>query len=421
MESIIMTRMRLFPSLFLTAALLATCDAPGSNSLFDDSVTFAPDPTITTVSPANQHFSGFETVTITGTNFSTTLANNTVWFNNVRATVVSATATQIVVNTPNLVADSVGIKVAVKGAIGFSNNIRYRLIPLFTDATVLPPNTLPVGAAVDRDGFFYVALIGSVNFNPLGVNKMNAAGTVAPGYVPAQTWTYRAMKIGPDGGLYMLRVAGGVPIVYRSGPTGGPTSTWIGSVGRAEDLDFDAQGFMWVVGANETNTAVNQSIVRVQNLGASRVAMRFNFVADGTAVKVYNGYLYVGGRRNNVPTIWRFPINPIDNTLGPEETYVDLSSYSPAAVPRSIAFATDGTLFVAVNTTATTQPLLAISPAKVISEYYPNIIPGSILKMHWIKGTQRVLMTLINPNTGITTRVISLNMQKDGAPYYGIE
>lgn len=408
------------PAWLLAVTLISACDGPGSNSLFDDTVTFLPDPTVTSLNPATRFFAGFQTITITGTNFSPTPTNNTVWFNNVKATVVSASATQIVVNTPNLVADSIGVKVAVKGAIGFSNNTRYRLEPLFSDATSLPPNTLPVGAAVDRDGFFYISYINSASAAPLGVGRFDATRALQQTYVPVQGWAYRAMKIGPDGGLYMLRVAGGVPIVYRSGPAGGATTNWASSVGRAEDLDFDAQGFAWVVGSNETNTAANQRIVRIQDLGASRAVTGYPFVANGTAVKVYAGHLYVGGTRANVPKIWRFPINP-DNTLGAEEEWIDLTSYSSLAVPRSIAFATDGTMFVAVNTTATTQPLLAISPAKQISEYYPNIIPGSILKMHWIKGTQRVLMTLINPETGNTTRIISLNMQKDGAPFYGIE
>jgi|GEM_PF-1890240 len=411
---------RRFVGVLTVMAVLIGCDTPGSNSLFDDTVTFAPDPTVTSLNPANRFFAGFQTITITGTNFSPTAANNTVWFNNVKATVVSASATQIVVNTPNLVADSIGVKVAVKGAIGFSNNTRYKLEPLFSDATSLPPNTLPVGAAVDRDGFFYISYISSATAAPLGVGRFDATRALQQTYVPVQGWAYRAMKIGPDGGLYMLRVAGGVPIVYRSGPAGGATTNWASSVGRAEDLDFDAQGFAWVVGSNETNTASNQRIVRIQDLGASRAVTGYPFVANGTAVKVYAGHLYVGGTRANVPKIWRFPINP-DNTLGAEEEWIDLSSYSSQAVPRSIAFATDGTMFVAVNTTPTTQPLLAVSPAKQISEYYPNIIPGSILKMHWMKGTQRVLMTLINPGTGNTTRTITLNMQKDGAPFYGIE
>lgn len=408
------------PTLLLAVTLFTACDGPGSNSLFDETVTFSPDPTVSSLTPANRFFAGFQTITITGTNFSPTPANNTVWFNNVQATVVSASATQIVVNTPNLVADSIGVKVAVKGSIGFSNNTRYRLEALFSDATVLPPNTLPVGSAVDRDGFFYISYISSSSAAPLGVGRFDATKALQPTYVPVQGWAYRAMKIGPDGGLYMLRVAGGVPILYRSPAVGGATTNWASSLGRAEDFDFDAQGFVWVVGSNETNTVANQNIFRVQDLGASRARVGYPFVANGTAVKVYDGHLYVGGTRANVPKIWRFPINP-DNTLGAEEEWIDLSSYSSQAVPRSIAFATDGTMFLAVNTTATTQPLLAISPAKQIGEYYPNILPGSILKMHWVKGTQRVLMTLINPETGNTTRTITLNMQKDGAPFYGIE
>jgi glucose/arabinose dehydrogenase len=225
----------------------------------------------------------------------------------------------------------------------------------------------------------------------------------------------------------MLRVAGGVPVVYRSGPTGGATTNWGSGVGRAEDFDFDQNNFMWVVGANETNSATNQSIVRVQDNGATRSYVRKTFVANGHSVKVYNGFVYVGGTRGGNPFIWRFPILP-DNTLGDEEMVVDLGvKYATDIIPRSIAFATDGTMFVSLSGTnfdqlpAGRQPLLAVAPNGDVIEYYPGIVPGIIVKMHWVPGTQRVLMTLLPREVGQTQRLITINFQKNGAPFYGIE
>ena len=56
-------------------------------------------PTITSFSPASGNAGA--SVTINGTNFSTTAANNTVYFGSVKATVGSASSTQLTVTVPN--------------------------------------------------------------------------------------------------------------------------------------------------------------------------------------------------------------------------------------------------------------------------------------------------------------------------------
>ncbi len=405
--------------------IAVACSTPSSDSAFDPNFDEGIPAVITSVTPANRSFAGFETVTIDGSQFGSDPAAVSVWFNNIKAQVVSVTPSRIVVNTPNMVSDSIRIKIAKANVVAFSNPVPYKLESLFIDATTLPTNTTALGAGIDLSKNLYISTLASGI--PSGVGKFNSEGVINGTYVPIQGWAYRVVKVGPDGGLYMLRVAGGVPVVYRSGPTGGSTSNWGTGVGRAEDLDFDQNNFVWVVGANETNSATNQSIVRIQDNGATRSYTRYPFVANGHSVKVYDGYLYVGGTRGGNPFIWRFPINP-DNTLGAEEQVVDLGvKYATDVVPRSIAFATDGTMFVALSGAnfdqlpTGRQALLAITPAGDVSEYYAGIIPGIIVKMHWIPGTQRVLMTLLPRETGQTQRLISINFQKDGAPFYGIE
>lgn len=410
---------------FCMAWLVAACSTPAADSAFDPNADEGTPAVISSVVPADEYFAGYETITLNGTDFGTDPDEVAVWFNNTKAELVSVNPTQIVVRTPNLVADSIRIKVAKTNTVAFSNAVDYKLTSLFTDVTVFPVNTTPLGAGIGADGFYYVSTLASGI--PSGVGKFDADGADNATYVPVQSWSYRVVKMGPDNALYMLRVAGGVPIVYRSAAGGGATTNWGVGVGRAEDFDYDAANFMWVVGANETNTVANQSIVRVQDNGASRSYVRYPFVANGHAVKVYNDFLYVGGTRGGNPYIWRFPINP-DNTLGAEEEVVNLgTAYATDIVPRSIVFATDGTMFVSVTGSSFDalpsgrQPLLQITPAGAVSEYYAGIIPGIILKMHWIPGTQNVLMTVLPAEAGGSARLISINFQKNGAPFYGIE
>src|SRR5688572_25230611 len=60
---------------------------------------YAQVPTITNVSPLSGPVG--TAVTITGTNFSTTAANNTVFFGAVKATVTAASATSLTVTVPS--------------------------------------------------------------------------------------------------------------------------------------------------------------------------------------------------------------------------------------------------------------------------------------------------------------------------------
>ena len=67
--------------------------------LFTGLLTAIAQPTITSFSPTNAEVG--TTITITGTGFSTTAANNIVYFGGIGATVTSATATALSVIVPN--------------------------------------------------------------------------------------------------------------------------------------------------------------------------------------------------------------------------------------------------------------------------------------------------------------------------------
>lgn len=83
-----------------TGKIVVTVNSITVTSSSDFTVTTATssNPTITSFTPASGVVGA--TVTITGTNFSTTTTNNTVTFNGVAATVTAATATQLTVTVP---------------------------------------------------------------------------------------------------------------------------------------------------------------------------------------------------------------------------------------------------------------------------------------------------------------------------------
>ena len=61
--------------------------------------------------------------TTSGSNFSENITENHVYFNGIPGTILSSTASSMVVITPNLVSDSVKITVSVQGAFIFGEYV----------------------------------------------------------------------------------------------------------------------------------------------------------------------------------------------------------------------------------------------------------------------------------------------------------
>ena len=71
---------------------------PDKVSVFRNLTLTAPAPTVSSISPVSGKVG--DAVTITGTNFSTTPANNVPWFGGAQASVTSASATSLTVTVP---------------------------------------------------------------------------------------------------------------------------------------------------------------------------------------------------------------------------------------------------------------------------------------------------------------------------------
>ncbi len=149
----------------------------------------APPPTITSFTPSSGPIG--TPVTITGTNFNTTLANNIVYFGATKATVTAATATQLTVTVPTG-ATYQPITVQVAGLTGFSSKpfiVTFAgggsidacsFAPAVTIGAV-PGFTRPAFADVDGDGKPDLLIPESTN-NQLSIfRNISTAGTITPG------------------------------------------------------------------------------------------------------------------------------------------------------------------------------------------------------------------------------------------------
>ena len=87
------------------------------------------------------------------------------------------------------------------------------------------------------------------------------------------------------------------------------------SIGNIYDLDFDASGNLWAGGNNPAIYRIKQD----------KSVKQFPFTCNARSIRVYDGYLYVGGKVDTTEGVWRAQIINSDS-LGAFEKYFDFSA-----------------------------------------------------------------------------------------------
>ncbi len=345
-----------------------------------------------------------DTVVIQGTNFSATVLENTVVFNAQPATLLTASTTQIMLKAPLVTSDSIGVRVAVRGALLLSNTYMYKLkagvAPFGSLIASTTTTELSTSVTTDATGNLYAGY--SSNSAEAGILKFTPAG-VRSSYAPPTSgvvlWT--GLKMGPSGYLYAAR---NFRALYRFAPGGGASAAlWLAfPIGTAlADLDFDKDGNCWAGGNNSNIYKIDQS----------KVITTFPFVGNVHSIRVYNGYLYFSAKTDAGEKVWRAAINA--GALGTPEIYFDFSTAYPTNVPLSITFSSDGNLYIGTDSP---DGLVIVSPSKVYSAPYAsyNAQFGTGLNfMAW--GAVDDLY--VSPTNGSLMRFTIRG--KKSAPYYG--
>jgi hypothetical protein len=341
-----------------------------------------------------------DTVIVQGTNFSSVLAENSVFFNASPAALLSATTTQIILKAPMVANDSIGVRVVVAGSIQFSNTSLYKLT-----AGVIPWGSLlatETSTAVGTDaagnllsGFSLNAIeAGIIKCTPTGVRSTYALATSG-----VALWT--SLKMGPGGYLYAAR---NFRAVYRFAPGGGSAGTvWLAfPVGIAiADIDFDQSGNLWGGGNNSNIYRVDQN----------KTITTFPFVGYVRCVRVFNGYLYFSAKTDAGERIWRAQIS--STSLGTPEVYFDFGAAYPANVPLSITFSSDGTLYVGTDSQ---DGLLVVNSNKTVSApfgAYKAMFGTGLAYLAWGSADDLYAST----SNGILLKFMIRG--KKSAPYYG--
>jgi hypothetical protein len=388
----------------LLAGLLIGCTEEPPPSLYDSNYVSGPQPKVTAIAPATNALAGVTTLTITGENFNSDPAKNMVFFGAATAKLSSATATQLILKAPVVIGDSIKVKVAVQGADLFSTPYLYKLeAPTEDKFGNFGANDEVASMDCDTAGNVFVSMLSSGlgtgvwRFTPDGTKGTTVYSNPFSGAVGS----WKGMKFGPGGAIFCVAARA---IVFRIPPGGGNAAVWVSGSGLSNlnDLDFDASGNIW------TSGTAAASIFRIKQ---DKSVQAFPFVGTVRAVRVYNGYLYVGGLRDSLEKVWRFPIT--GDNLGTEEEYFNVSGVYGANSfgVYGLAFDTNGNMYIGTDAA---DGILLVNSAKQGSPYYPGILSAATVYLTWGKGAN-----LFQGKGGTTKTIVKINTQKASAPYYG--
>jgi hypothetical protein len=386
----------------LVLILFITCEKDATKSVYNPDQEFNADPVITSIEPSAGALSGIGQITINGSNFSTTKGLNVVFFGSTIGNVLSATESKLIVQTPSLIGDSIDVKVSVVGAQLYSNSIYYPI----EDATHEMGGYGNVGEnlyALTVDANENVYVFRSIRFidiiSPDSINKSQLYGTA-----PVVT---TGMKMGPGGYLYLTK---NNTTLYRMPPGGGNQVPFSAMPQKVFDLDFDQNGNIYIGGEGDS-----LYIVYPDASSESVAEYMDTFIK---AVRVYNGYVYVAGNQSGtLEAVWRNQINaPSD--LDPNELVFDVTTALGEGIEvQSLTFADDGDMYV--GTTAAPDPILVVHPDGSHEPLYPGVLGPEMYDMDWGNDVYLYVTRRASVIAGTETRILRINMQKLGAPYYG--
>ena len=398
----------LFRIILPISLVIFSCEDPNyPENIWDEDDQGNASPSISSVEPEEAAFAGIDTLTINGQNFSENSSANLVYFNNMLGNVISATSTSLRVVTPNLVSDSVQIRVAVQGAFLFADHSSlYTLTAAVSDYGPFDQFTDIFSLDLDRDENLIVSMDGSPNaeFWIVDTNQDSAvwSGALAKG---------SGMKLGPTGSVYFVNYQ---RYLYKDeqGTPKENTEIFKRLNGNVTDLDFDSNGNLFAGGTGSIIDVVDinddggltSGVTEVKNLDT----------LDVLSLRVFNDHLYVLTTTvSSDQAIYKMQILDDSGSLGDLELVFDWSAYTnKLSSALCFTLSESGDLFVGSD--SDDQPLTYIQNGNA-SGFYSSILTAPISYMAW--GNSNYLY-LIN-KTEETNRVQRVDTRMSGADYYG--
>jgi len=378
-------------------------------------------PQIVSVSPADSAFAGIDEVTITGHNFPVAANELYVFFNTTKATIISADTNKIVVKAPNLVADSITIKIdKLKNSGGISNTAYYKLISAVSTIKSFTTGNRPY--MITFDGTYNLYYNSTLNSVSEGVTKITPDGVVSKYAIKGGETFYSSLKFDKTNGLLGARK---VSAIFKVAEGAAPATFVSGFTKSVMDFDVDVNGSIWAVSSQDQIYRINPT---------TKDKKIFSPGGLFRTCRVYNGYLYAAGQKS--PTdkseiVWRYPIVNADS-IGASEVYFDFTAAGYSTVTngttiQAITFSFDGFLYIGNDGT---EPIIVIDPSdRSSAPLFPGVLnpygKNKLLTLFWGEGYYLYYVRQIvnpddkNPPLPLSDAIVKVNTRKLGAPYYG--
>lgn len=400
--------------LILLIAVIFGCGEEPAPSLFDPNEQSKPTPVISSMIPPDSTFAGAGELVINGDNFSSVIGENLVFFDEVLANVLEASQTQLKVLPPNIVRDSIEIRIAVQGTELFSPSRFYKLIPAVSDFGKIFEGDIAYAIASDRDGNVFVHL-------EKGPIKKISPDNITTDFATTIFFRANAMKMGPDNLLYVAP-SGRIKTISTIAPDG--TESIFVSLGpptlaEPRDLDFDANLNLWVVGGSILFLVKSDKTV----LQVATFQVRL------LTVRIFDNSVYVAG--NNAETgeskIWRSEVQ--GDGIGAQEVVLDVAAASElqGANVNAITFSEDGEMVLG---TTNENGVFILGQGGSLTPLFPGLISPEIYALSWgveqtAIGEGQILYAVRQrpsqeaPNTFDFSQIFRISMPTRSAPYYG--
>lgn len=389
--------------LITVTIFVVSCSPDTTPSLYSDKDPGAT-PVITSMLPASG-LAGVTEVTILGENFSSDVTKNIVYFGSIPANIFSASANELKVLAPDLVQDSIQVKIAVAGAVKFSNTEMYKLDAAVAEVYPFLGFQQPYAITTDEVGNLYFSL--TEDGAGKGVKKITPNGEIVD-FAPKGVETfYYSLKYRSGGSLFGVR---GVQALYEI-TEGNPPEFFAIFAGGTQmfDLDFDKEENIWTAGKGG----------KIYRVTPEKDIKSFDFADNVSSLRIFNDYLYLAVKSDISQDIIRMPIISADS-LGAAENYFPFSNNFGFDILdiKAITFANDGQLYIGTDGI---DPIIYVNADGSYGNWYENLIDPKIINFGW--GTDVTLYAIRERyvETGIETTqtIYSINMEKIGAPEFG--
>jgi hypothetical protein len=393
---------KIFLFVILFIVVITGCEYKGPTALYYQKHNPTSTPVIDRLEPDLIAPAGYNYITILGENFAEKNMYNWVYFSYideddkavvVDGEIVESSTTSIKVRRPNLVHDSITVKVATEDALLFDEYGPYQIDPVNEDFGGFFEALNLSAIAEDNLGNVYVFQ----QYSPFNVYQITSDGTRT--VVEQMTGSVYDARIHPDGKWILIM---NNSTVYQREIVGGDTVvSEFANVGKSVRFgDFDSNGNLYTGGISRSDLYIVPS-GESEGVASGYYADKFYCIRvsmDKGTEYVYSLVELRNPDENNPEiAIWRNEILDASGNLGERELVLDWSTTDTFADYAANTFVVredeDGTI-IYVGTDSEEDPILIYDPDKNNQDIlYKDILPSPATILEW--GSSRYMYMIM--------------------------